>query len=180
VALGQVLLSRANLLILDEPTNHLDFASVEALTQALMTFEGAFVVVSHDRSFIRRVGTQILEVSKGRLRSYPGTYEEYVWSVARGVYAEIQTDDSPTQKTAPSRDSHQNSTFSRNDRSKQLQSLERSIQKIETQLAKLDLELEALVSKADFEEWSELNQKKSDLESQWESLMQERDRLNNP
>ncbi|MEN9724228.1 MAG: hypothetical protein RJB38_2214 [Pseudomonadota bacterium] len=89
VALGQVLLQKASCLILDEPTNHLDFDTVESLAQALERFEGALIVVSHDRSFVRRVGTKILEVHQGQARSYPGTYDEYVWSVERGGYATL-------------------------------------------------------------------------------------------
>jgi ATP-binding cassette subfamily F protein 3 len=81
VALGQILLKRSPVLLLDEPTNHLDFYTVEALTQALETYPGTVVVVSHDRGFIRRVATQILEVNHGKLRLYPGSYDDYVWSV---------------------------------------------------------------------------------------------------
>ena len=81
VALGRVLLKKAPCLVLDEPTNHLDFATVEALTNALRAYEGTVIVVSHDRGFIKRVGTKILEVAGGEVRLYPGTYEEYVWSV---------------------------------------------------------------------------------------------------
>jgi len=89
VALGQVLLKKSPLLLLDEPTNHLDFDTVEALTQALIQFEGSLVVVSHDRSFIRRVASKILEIRDGQLQFYPGTYDEYVWSLEKGVLSEI-------------------------------------------------------------------------------------------
>jgi ATP-binding cassette subfamily F protein 3 len=84
-----VLLKKSPLLLLDEPTNHLDFDTVEALTQALTTFEGSLVVVSHDRSFIRRVASKILEIRDGKVQFYPGTYDEYVWSLEKGVLAEI-------------------------------------------------------------------------------------------
>lgn len=88
VALGQMLLKKAPLLLMDEPTNHLDFDTVEALTEALAAYEGTIVTVSHDRSFIGRVATKILEVHNGALTLYPGTYDEYVWSVQKGVLAE--------------------------------------------------------------------------------------------
>lgn len=85
VALGQVLLQKSPLLLLDEPTNHLDFETVESLTLALMEYPGTVIVVSHDRSFIGRLSTKILEIKDGRVDVYPGTYDEYVWSQQRGV-----------------------------------------------------------------------------------------------
>lgn len=81
VALGQILLKRKPLLIMDEPTNHLDFDTVEALTVALAEFAGTLVVVSHDRSFIKRVANQIIEIKDGDVHIYPGSYDEYVWHV---------------------------------------------------------------------------------------------------
>jgi ATP-binding cassette subfamily F protein 3 len=88
VALGQILLQKAPFLLLDEPTNHLDFDTVEALTQALMKYQGTVMVVSHDRSFIGRVATRILEIRSGQVEFYPGTYQEYLWSLERGVLSE--------------------------------------------------------------------------------------------
>lgn len=85
VALGQVLLKRASCLLLDEPTNHLDFHTVEALTQALAEYSGSVVIVSHDRGFVRRTASKILELRDGRAEFYPGTYDEYVWSVQKGA-----------------------------------------------------------------------------------------------
>ena len=85
VALGKILLSKAPVLLLDEPINHLDFDTVEAFTQALTAYPGTVVFVSHDRGFVRRVATKILEVKDGRVQLYPGTYDEYVWSLQRGV-----------------------------------------------------------------------------------------------
>lgn len=85
VALGRMLLKRSSLLLLDEPTNHLDFHTVEALTQALANYSGAFVIVSHDRGFVGRTASKILEIHDGRADYYPGTYDEYVWSVQKGA-----------------------------------------------------------------------------------------------
>ncbi|WP_295904294.1 ABC-F family ATP-binding cassette domain-containing protein [uncultured Bdellovibrio sp.] len=88
VALGQILLQKSPLLLLDEPTNHLDFDTVEALTTALEKYEGTIVTVSHDRGFIGRVANKILEVNHGKLTLYPGTYDEYVWSLQKGFLAD--------------------------------------------------------------------------------------------
>ncbi len=88
VALGKILLSKSPVLLLDEPINHLDFDTVEVLTQALKVYPGTIVFVSHDRGFVQRVATKILEVSDGRVQLYPGTYDEYVWSLQKGAFSE--------------------------------------------------------------------------------------------
>lgn len=98
VALGQILLSKSTLLLLDEPTNHLDFETVEALTEALASYEGSLIIVSHDRGFIRRIANKILEVDRGKIRVWPGTYDDYVWSMQKGVLGEVLAEEK--QKTA--------------------------------------------------------------------------------
>jgi ATP-binding cassette subfamily F protein 3 len=85
VALGKILLKKSPFLILDEPTNHLDFATVEALAQSLSNYEGSVIIVSHDRAFIDRVATKILQIKDGQVELYPGNYQEYLWSVQNGV-----------------------------------------------------------------------------------------------
>lgn len=85
VALGQVLLKKSPLLLMDEPTNHLDFETVETLTESLRHYPGTVIVVSHDRSFIGRVATKILEIHHGQVDVYPGTYDDYVWSLQNGA-----------------------------------------------------------------------------------------------
>ena len=71
------MLSATNVLILDEPTNHLDIASREALEDAVSAFEGTVIAVSHDRYFMKRLATRILELGEKPL-DYRGTYDEYV------------------------------------------------------------------------------------------------------
>jgi ATP-binding cassette subfamily F protein 3 len=100
VALGQILLKKAPLLLLDEPTNHLDFDTVEALTEALAKYEGSIITVSHDRAFISRVANQILEIKNGDLHLYPGTYDEYVWSLQKGFLAETQREQTPSPSSS--------------------------------------------------------------------------------
>ncbi len=77
VAIARILLEPANLLLLDEPTHHLDLAGKEVLEDALAQYPGAVVVVTHDRSLMARLATRVLEVRDGRVRLYPGGYDDY-------------------------------------------------------------------------------------------------------
>jgi ATP-binding cassette subfamily F protein 3 len=71
------MLSDANFLLLDEPTNNLDIRSAEVLEGALEDFEGSVLVISHDRYFLDRVATRIVELEDGKLNDFPGTYSDY-------------------------------------------------------------------------------------------------------
>jgi ATP-binding cassette subfamily F protein 3 len=76
--LGRLLLERPDLLILDEPTNHLDIEAVEWLESALRNWDGAILIVSHDRYFLNRVVNTIWEMSRTEIESYRGNYDEYL------------------------------------------------------------------------------------------------------
>jgi ABC transport system ATP-binding/permease protein len=77
VALAQALVSEPDVLLLDEPTNHLDIDAIEWLEQLLIDFSGSAVIITHDRSFLDRVATRIVELDRGTLRSYPGNFARY-------------------------------------------------------------------------------------------------------
>ena len=77
VALARALVGEPDLLLLDEPTNHLDIDSIEWLESLLIGHPGAVLVISHDRRFLERVVTRIVELDRGALRSYPGSFEAY-------------------------------------------------------------------------------------------------------
>ncbi len=78
VALAQALVTRPDVLLLDEPTNHLDLDAIEWLEELLLAFTGAVVTITHDRAFLDRVATRIVELDRGRLRSYPGNFAQYL------------------------------------------------------------------------------------------------------
>ena len=76
-ALARILVSPSNFLLLDEPTNHLDMRAKDVLLDAIAAFSGTVIFVSHDRYFIDRLATRVLEVENGAITMYEGTYEDY-------------------------------------------------------------------------------------------------------
>jgi ATP-binding cassette subfamily F protein uup len=92
--LGQALVNEPDLLLLDEPTNHLDIESIDALEQALLSYPGAVLFITHDRTFIDGLATRIIELDRGNLNSYPGSYAEY----QRRKSAELSAEESGNRK----------------------------------------------------------------------------------
>ena len=82
VALAQLLVDPGNLMLMDEPTNHLDLQSSERLAEALTSYDGTLVFVSHNKAFIRKLATKIWMVEGGTVDVYPGTFDEYLASCA--------------------------------------------------------------------------------------------------
>ena len=85
VALAQALVSNPDLLLLDEPTNHLDITTIEWLENEVKRFAGAVLFVTHDRSFVERVATRIVDIDRGKLRSWPGGYRNYLQQKAKSI-----------------------------------------------------------------------------------------------
>src|SRR5262245_60119863 len=84
LAVARMLLRPSNTLLLDEPTNHLDLDSKEVLLDALMAYGGTLIFVSHDRYFVERLATKIVEVGQGDAVAFPGTYAEFLWHKEHG------------------------------------------------------------------------------------------------
>ena len=109
LALARLLVKPPNLLLMDEPTTHLDIASIDALVNALKTFDGTFIFISHDVYFIRALAQNVLHVHSGRLTPYAGNYDYYLEkSKAKNERAALTagfTDARPVQdvKSAPAK-----------------------------------------------------------------------------
>jgi ATP-binding cassette subfamily F protein uup len=88
VMLARALVGEPDLLLLDEPTNHLDIEAINWLEEYLLTYAGALLFISHDRAFLRRLATRIIELDRGRLTSWPGDYDAYV--AGKGAQLEVE------------------------------------------------------------------------------------------
>ncbi|HEU4612158.1 MAG TPA: ABC-F family ATP-binding cassette domain-containing protein, partial [Kofleriaceae bacterium] len=97
VALARLLVSPGNLLLMDEPTNHLDLESADSLAKSLTTYDGTLVFVSHNRALIRTLATRIWNVEDGKVETYPGTLDEYMYSMAQRRQAIAATDGAPAR-----------------------------------------------------------------------------------
>ena len=150
LALAKMLVKPAALLCLDEPTNHLDLASKEVLEEALSTFTGTIVFISHDRYFINRIATRVVEVDAGRLTDYLGNYDDYLERKAAAAApvratAARPTPSTPPRPTAPARGPEApraGRTGSRRNRE-----LEREIKAIRDRLASVETQIQQLEAK---------------------------------
>ena len=107
LAVARMLLRPSNTLLLDEPTNHLDLDSKDVLLEALEDFGGTLIFVSHDRYFVDKLATKIVDIAGGTALAYPGTYEEFLWSrkqrdaSAPAVVSAKAPDASAVRRSAP-------------------------------------------------------------------------------
>ena len=96
-ALARMLMVPSNFMLLDEPTNHLDMRAKDVLLTALQEYNGTLVFVSHDRYFLDKLATRVIEVEDGKVRVYPGNYEDYVWRKSGGPEGMLSANGQPEQ-----------------------------------------------------------------------------------
>jgi ATP-binding cassette subfamily F protein 3 len=197
VALARMLVEPANTLLLDEPTNHLDPASVDVLTDALTTFPGTIVFISHDPTFLARVSTRVVEIEEGKARDYFGDYEYYLWKRAQELESiKEKTEDltprgvkppkattkpaPPPSVPSPTPSAVHATTRSltggeRRDLTKSLARLEKQVAKAEADIADLetrikvrDQELADPTLYQDFARWNDLHQEQDRWRAQLE------------
>jgi ATP-binding cassette subfamily F protein 3 len=182
LVLAGLLLQKNNVLVLDEPGNHLDVESVEALAEALERYQGTVVFTSHDRHFMHRVATCVIEVRAGRVASYPGSYDEYVYRVQneidtglRALHASQEPRVKSPEPKTPGRPSsgRRPSTLDprplRTDRDaqKKLKSVERKIARLDEEKRGIS---ERLLTVTDAAEAQRLLQEQTDLAGQLTQL----------
>jgi ATP-binding cassette subfamily F protein 3 len=143
VALAKILIRPGNLLLMDEPTNHLDLETTEALTDALATFDGTLLFVSHNRAFIRRLATKLWVVHGGGVESYAGTLDDYLWSCQdRDIAPATETAIKPVaqKKSRQARkEERRQAAALRAERNKARKPLEKRIAELEEKIAAREL-----------------------------------------
>lgn len=164
VVLTEILLKQANLLILDEPTNHLDIASKEVLEDALNQFEGTIFFISHDRYFINKVATRVIELTSTKAISYDGNYDTYLnhKSVAKPLKKE----------NVDYLDMKQQNALYRKQQNK-IKKIETNISILETKINTLTEQLHSEEVLNDYQKYNQINDEIYELENQLNTLMEE-------
>ena len=173
--LAKLSMENNNFLILDEPTNHLDIDSKEVLENALIDFDGTLLFVSHDRYFINRVATQVLELSEEGSTLYLGDYDYYLEKKAElEALAAAQAEAAPASSTeeVTSNDYHL-----QKQNQKELRKITRRIEQLEAEMEGLDQKIQALSetmhSTNDAEDLVQLQSDLDQLTIQQEAVMEE-------
>ena len=168
VVLCKLLLKQANLLILDEPTNHLDISSKEVLEDALNSFDGTILFISHDRYFINKIANKVLDFNQDHSQLIDGNYDTYLVRKHPGESTVM-----PKKETQVSRISEQEQRKMKNT----LKNVERKISELEEKQAAFDEELASEEVINDYQKYNDLVSLKEALEEelntlleQWESL----------
>jgi ATP-binding cassette subfamily F protein 3 len=187
-ALARMLMVPSNFMLLDEPTNHLDMRAKDVLLTALQAYNGTAVFVSHDRYFLDKLATRVVEVENGRVNIYPGNYEDYVWRksgagrtddrLSSSVSAEETTHSKastapPTPKTSAGTGGRLNPIKLRQMKDRR-RAIEDEVTRLEVEIADFELALSNFVSAEETKMYSDLlTARKADLEAlllEWEEV----------
>lgn len=164
VVLTEILLKQANFLILDEPTNHLDIASKEVLEDALNQFEGTIFFISHDRYFINKVATRVIELTNHQAISYDGNYDTYFNHKIINKPAKKENKDYLSMK-------QQNALYRK--QQNKIKKIETNISDIENQIKTLTNQLQNDEVLNDYQKYNQINDEINTLETQLNQLLEE-------
>ena len=176
--LAKLSMENNNFLILDEPTNHLDIDSKEVLENALIDFDGTLLFVSHDRYFINRVATKVMEISENGATIYLGDYDYYLEKKAEleelaRLEAEENQGPEETQVASAGASDYQAQKASQKEirkLSRRIEQIENELETIEERLGKISV---AMLETNDVAELSDLQKELDDLSVNQEALMEE-------
>ena len=180
LVMAGLLLQKNNVLVLDEPGNHLDVESVEALAEALIGYSGTVIFTSHDRHFMHRVATHVIEVRAGKVASYPGDYDEYVYRTQSEIDSGLRAPHGPTSpslpSTAPTADRKSRGRADR-DSQKKLKTVERKIARLDDEKKAISAKLLTVTEAAEAQrlhgELTKLTTELATLEEEWLELSSE-------
>ncbi len=202
LALAKMLLAPANFLIMDEPTNHLDMRSKKVLQEALKSFDGTYLIVSHDRAFLDEIVNKVLEISRTGVRTYIGNVSEYIEakkkekaSSQKSIFSNQTSEEKSSLPYQVPRD-----TFGRGDKrgsfaveekkekpkkntfqlKKRLEQVEKEIEKIENVKSKIENEMSSdefvkypIKAKTISAEYDAVNKKLNELMEEWTKISEE-------
>ena len=186
ISLAKIMLSKANCLILDEPTNHLDIFSKEILENAINNYEGTVLYVSHDRYFINKTATKIIELSKDGVKEYLGNYDYYIEKKNTAKREEMlfgeKTHQPEKQEISETKLSYQE----QKEQQAKERKLKNQIKKLETEIEETEVKIQALEEElmkpeiaTDADKARDLFDQKTDLEThlnelydKWESIQE--------
>ncbi len=172
LVLAKLMQKKINLLLLDEPTNHLDIESREALENAILQFDGTVIAVSHDRYFIRKIATRILDFQgNGQLFSYMDGYDAF--QNHKNTQISHEKDVSVTEKSSAAEDWAEQKRKKQEERKRQarIEKIEKEIASMEERIRQIDLEAEKCAT--DYQLLSTLYSEKEDLQSKCDELLEE-------
>ena len=176
--LAKLSMENNNFLILDEPTNHLDIDSKEVLENALIDFDGTLLFVSHDRYFINRVATKVMEISEDGATIYLGDYDYYLEKKAElEELARLEAEENQGQEEVQVASAGANDYQAQKVNQKEMRKLSRRIEQIENELETIEERLEeisaAMLETNDVAELSDLQKELDELSVNQEALMEE-------
>ncbi|MFQ7574010.1 MAG: ribosomal protection-like ABC-F family protein [Lachnospira sp.] len=182
VSLAKLMLSNANFLILDEPTNHLDIVSKEILENALNSYTGTILYVSHDRYFINTTATRILELNNKKIINYIGNYDYYIekreiLSEAAGINASISGAEVPNTHDTSSKAEAKISWQQSKEEQARLRKLKNELKKTEENIARIEERIIAIDEESSLPEVCRDTAKLMELHNEKTSLSDELDTL---
>lgn len=174
VSLAKLMLSPANFLILDEPTNHLDIQSKEILEEAIRNYTGTVLVVSHDRYFINRISTRIIELKNQKLYSFIGNYDYY--ETHRDIVYDADVKNKTAQEVTPSASASVNEASNKEaylknkEEQAKLRKRENDRKKTENKIAELEAKIETIDEQINAPENATNSAKLGELSAEREAL----------